>query len=169
MHYESLTCLPCKIEEDGKCQRYLATIDVIEHEIEFLLRLKRGVQRHQERMELIISQHVSLGHDVLSFVAPHYSTLFQHLYSIQVLISVAACQQHFAETASTQNAKKFKVVRFQSAIQIEINSFYMLRFKFKFKLGANFTRHLKTGSNLEYLQHHFTKNFEVCFEIRAKN
>ena len=95
--------------------KYLSTVDEIEDEIEFLSGLEGGVQRDEERVVLVVAQDVALGHDVLRLVAPHHRPFLQHFDGVQVLVGVASGQQHFAETASTQNAQKFKIVRFQSA------------------------------------------------------
>ena len=54
---------------------YLSTVDVVEDEVEFLLRLKRWVKRHEKRMVLIVAQHVAFGHDVMRLVAPNYRAL----------------------------------------------------------------------------------------------
>ena len=94
----------------------LSTVDVIEDEVEFLLRLERRVERHEERVVLVVAQDVAFGHDVVSLIAAHHRALLEHLDGEQGRIDVAARQQHFAEAAAAQHAEELEIARLQPSL-----------------------------------------------------
>ena len=60
---------------------------------------------------LILTQHIPLGHDVLSFIPPDHSALLQHFNGVKTLISIATCQKYFAERSAAQDAQKLEITR----------------------------------------------------------
>ena len=44
---------------------HLSTVDVVQHKVEFVIRLEGVVQSHQEGVFDVLHQHAALGHDML--------------------------------------------------------------------------------------------------------
>jgi len=61
-----------------KVEKEFASVDVIEDKVEPLFRLKRRVQRDEEGMMLIVTQHVAFRHNMLSLVASYHGPFFQN-------------------------------------------------------------------------------------------
>ena len=92
---------------------YLATVDEIEDEIKFFPRLERGVKGDEERMELIVAQHVTLGHYVLRFVTADDGPFLEDLDGVEMLVGITSGQQNFTKTATPEHAQEFEIVRFE--------------------------------------------------------
>jgi hypothetical protein len=82
----------------------LAAVDKVHHQIEFVRRLEREMQRHEEGMPHLL-QNASLGFDVLGVVLLDDRLLVHHFHSVDSLGVFLAHLNHLSKAAIARSDK----------------------------------------------------------------
>ena len=85
------TMLKCTEHSLELFSSHLATIHVVDNEVEFFRSLERVVKTDEERVVDVADEDVSLCHYVRRFILPEDVWLVQHLHCIELLVSLVAC------------------------------------------------------------------------------
>src|SRR3989338_10674933 len=88
----------------GEVEVQVSTRMVVEHHIELVFRLKRGLQTYYKRMTYVF-KHVSLGASMCHLPFFFQLLLLEHLHGIHTVRLVALHQNHFPKASLPQDTQ----------------------------------------------------------------
>ena len=92
------------------CETYFTAVDEIHDEIEFVGRLKRELQRDEERMARVFDEHVAFGHDVTLLPLSFDQGFADHFHGVDRSFRLVQSQIDFAKRALPNARLKIEII-----------------------------------------------------------
>ena len=99
---------------------YFTAVDEVHHEVEFVRRLKRVLQRDEKWMTRILHQDISFGHYMAFFSLSLDQCLADYLHRIDHVFGLVPSQIDFAEGTFADARAKFEIVGFNARRRREV-------------------------------------------------